>query len=189
MIPTLSILRWESDVESHVMWWSLSIWRKKMDKHGELWDSLTPPFGRFLDLVVFKKHNSCWSFWTQRNYACLKRLRTPCCPIQSMRTAPGWGGGWDRWDRVAGFYGETFRRWRHMDDPTLRNSVLEYPTQWQELLCSLGGGTEWNMARSWNMVIGNTWYNLIKSLVTLHQSTKFQRAMFKCSPASFSCFF
>ena len=29
-----------------------------------------------------------------------------------------------------------------MDDPTLRNSVLEYPTQWQDLLCSLGGGTE-----------------------------------------------
>lgn len=72
-----------------------------------------------------------------------------------------------------------------MDDPTLRNSVLEHPTQWQELLCSLEGGTQWNMARSWNMVIGNTWYNLIKSLVTLHQSTKFQRAMFKCSPASF----
>ena len=45
-------------------------------------------------------------------------------------------GGWVLWLLT------TFRRWRHMDDPTLRNSVLEYPTQWQELLCGLGGGTE-----------------------------------------------
>ena len=49
-----------------------------------------------------------------------------------MRTAPGGetvGTGW---------LGVAFRRWRHMDDPTLRNSVLRVSSSVAGIIVQLG---------------------------------------------------
>ena len=116
---------------------------KKIDKHRELWGSLTPLLAGFwIWLSSRNKINVMLKLLDSTNFCaffCPPQDPLLSDPVNARGSRFGWGelrplgpGGWVLW------FLTTFRRWRHMDDPTLRNSVLEYPTQWQELLCSLG---------------------------------------------------